>query len=418
MRKTSLSFSLSLFTTRRVQIDLICFKKIFHVKRFLSILSIDRWVWQLAALSVFLRFHRLYILLLQVATCCCAGALQQLGASCCRSFCSKSLCTNSRLTRAAYALLLTLGVVASCLCLTGHIEKLLLRIPYLCRKADLSRWLGFSFDPIGSTDTCMSFAGYSGAYRICFSFTIFHLIMAILLYRVRTSRDYRNGLQNGFWFFKILVLIGICVLNFLWPIATFNRGASNLFVQLFDRTAFAVLLFIGLIGGFLFIIVQMLFLIDFIYTLNESWIEKAIEGRKRYTWCKSFDVAGRSNVSHLVLIVSFLFFYLLTIGITIALFIVYAHVKLWEIARAFLFRLLFRVKSVCRIKFSSGSIWLSAWSSPLRPFCPKCKITIRKRPLRRKSDADKWLFFQLVRSSPSVIYLFLCDLPRLVKFVE
>lgn len=131
------------------------------------------------------------------------------------------ICSNSRLTRSVYALLLTLGVVFSCLCLTGHVEKLLLKIPSLCRKLD------WPFDSIGSIDTCLSFAGYSGAYRICFSFTIFHLIMSIILYRVRTTRDCRNGLQNGFWFFKILFLIGFCVLNFLWPVTTLNRSSSR-----------------------------------------------------------------------------------------------------------------------------------------------------------------------------------------------
>jgi hypothetical protein len=141
-----------------------------------------------------------------------------------KDLCSTSICSNSFLTRALYAFLLTLGIAAACLCLTGHVEQLLLRIPHLCETTDLNRWLDFSINQTGTTNTCQSFAGYSGAYRICFGFTIFHFVMAIILYRIRTINDCRNGLQNGFWFFKVIVIIGIIIGNFLWPISELNRG--------------------------------------------------------------------------------------------------------------------------------------------------------------------------------------------------
>ena len=47
-----------------------------------------------------------------------------------------------------------------------------------------------------------------------------------------------------------------------------------------------VLLFLGTAGGFLFILIQMVFLIDFICTINEYWLEKAMDGSKRYTCCE------------------------------------------------------------------------------------------------------------------------------------
>jgi hypothetical protein len=144
-----------------------------------------------------------------------------------RGLCSTSICTNSRLTRAAYALLLTLGVICACLCLTGHIEQFLMKIPQLCKTNDVSRLLGFDINQIGTTNTCKSFAGYSGAYRICFGFTVFHIIMALILYRIRTINDWRNGLQNGFWFFKILIIICIIIINFLWPVSEFNRSIKT-----------------------------------------------------------------------------------------------------------------------------------------------------------------------------------------------
>ncbi|CAF1219438.1 unnamed protein product [Didymodactylos carnosus] len=111
-------------------------------------------------------------------------------------------------------------------------------IPKLCKF--------ISDEKNGTTNTCESYAGYSGAYRICFGFTIFHVIMSLILYR----------------------------------------------------------------GGFLFIIIQMIFLIDFIYTVNNRWLEKAYDGK---------------NIFRYLLISSFVGLYLLTIGLTIVLFYVYGH---------------------------------------------------------------------------------------------
>jgi hypothetical protein len=163
----------------------------------------------------------------QIATCCCAGTIQQICVCFRKGICSTSICTNSCLTRAIYALLLTLGIIAACLCLTGHIEKLLMKISHLCETNEFGRLLSFYINQTGTTNTCESFAGYSGAYRICFGFTIFHIIMAVILYRIQTINDWRNGIQNGFWFFKIIILIGIIITNFLWPISKFNRGLKR-----------------------------------------------------------------------------------------------------------------------------------------------------------------------------------------------
>jgi len=102
-----------------------------------------------------------------------------------------------------------------------------MKIPHLCEINDLNHLLGFNINKIGTTNTCESFAGYSGAYRICFGFTIFHIFMAIILYRIRTVNDWGNGIQNGFWFFKIIIIIGIIIINFLWPISKFNRSMKR-----------------------------------------------------------------------------------------------------------------------------------------------------------------------------------------------
>lgn len=128
------------------------------------------------------------------------------------------------MTRSVYALTLLIGVIAACLCLSGHVEEFLLKMPRLFHNRDLQRLLGWNRIQNGTTNTRQSFVGYSGAYRICFAFAVFHLFMALILFRTQTKQDLRNGLQNGFWFFKIVSIIGLIVTNFLWPIDEFNRS--------------------------------------------------------------------------------------------------------------------------------------------------------------------------------------------------
>ena len=56
-------------------------------------------------------------------------------------------------------------------------------------------------------------------FRICFVVTLFFLVMALLMVGVKTSRDPRAGLQNGFWGVKYLLIIaGRRKTSVLWSI--------------------------------------------------------------------------------------------------------------------------------------------------------------------------------------------------------
>lgn len=90
--------------------------------------------------------------------------------------------------------------------------------------------------------------------------------MLIMVY-VRSSRDPRAYIQNGFWFFKALIFIGLCVGAFYIP-----RNGS--FEEIF--------MYFGLVGGFLFIVIQLILIIDFVHTWNESWVEKFENGNREY----------------------------------------------------------------------------------------------------------------------------------------
>jgi hypothetical protein len=52
---------------------------------------------------------------------------------------------------------------------------------------------------------------------------------------VKSSKDFRSKIQNGFWGFKLLILAGLVVAGFFIP----NTGFTQAFM------------IIGLIGGFM-----------------------------------------------------------------------------------------------------------------------------------------------------------------------
>lgn len=125
--------------------------------------------------------------------------------------------------------------------------------------------------------------------------SFFFLFTLIMVY-VRTSNDIRSGLQNGFWFFKYVALIGICVGAFYIP--------SGLFEE--------ILLYTGIVGGFLFILIQLILLIDFIHAWNESWVEKFENGTREYYYG---------------LLIFTGFFYCVTVTIAVLGYIYYASVS-------------------------------------------------------------------------------------------
>jgi len=64
---------------------------------------------------------------------------------------------------------------------------------------------------------CGDFIGYLAAYRVCMAVACFFLILALSMICVRSSKDPRSYLQNGFWFFKWLFVIGLVVAFFFIP---------------------------------------------------------------------------------------------------------------------------------------------------------------------------------------------------------
>jgi len=84
--------------------------------------------------------------------------------------------------------------------------------------------------------------------------------------KVESSKAPRSKIQNGFWFFKVLILIGLAIGAFFIP----TTGA-------FGKTW----MIIGMIGAFVFLLIQLILIVDFAHAWNESWLEKYEETQSK-----------------------------------------------------------------------------------------------------------------------------------------
>ena len=195
--------------------------------------------------------------LLSSVACCCGSAACSL---CCKCLPSMRNSTSSRL---AYALFLILGTVVSTIMLIPGLGDGLAKIlPGICSN------ISFVIINQNQLINCNNIIGYFAVYRICFSLACFYFFFMILMAFVRNSRDPRAFIQNGFWFFKFLMLVGIVVGAFYIPAGDFE----------------AVFMYFGIVGGFLFILVQLILLIDFVHSWNASWVGKSEDGDKGFLY--------------------------------------------------------------------------------------------------------------------------------------
>jgi hypothetical protein len=132
-------------------------------------------------------------------------------------------------------------------------------------------------------------SGTMGVYRITAAVALYHALLAVLFIKVRSSRDPRATIQDGWWFFKLLFMVVFVVVAFLIPPAAFV-GYS----------------WIALIGAFLFILVQLVLLVDLAHSLQERWV-KNYEETQDCIW--GFLLIGGSTAAYIVMIVGYVLMY-------------------------------------------------------------------------------------------------------------
>ena len=172
-----------------------------------------------------------------------------------------------------YAILLLLTTVVCCIMLAPGLQDSLASVPF-CKGhksgldsasetldevgnvvgiGNVGQAVGFSGDSYKLD--CQAAVGYQAVYRLCLIVTLFFIVMSLIMLNVKSSNDPRAGIQNGFWGIKYIIIIASMVAAFWIPEDTFGQ----------------VWMWFGLIGGSLFILIQLVLIIDFAHSWAEAW---------------------------------------------------------------------------------------------------------------------------------------------------
>ncbi|XP_004372079.1 serine incorporator 2 isoform X2 [Trichechus manatus latirostris] len=220
--------------------------------------------------------------LLSCASCLC-GSAPCILCSCCPDS------RNSTVSRLLFTAFLFLGVVVSIIMLSPGVESQLHKLPWVCEEGAQNLVV------LQGHIDCGSLLGHHAVYHMCFAMAAFFFLFTLLMICVRSSRDPRAAIQNGFWFFKFLILVGITVGAFYIPDGSFSN----------------IWFYFGVVGSFLFILIQLVLFVDFAHSWNQQWLCKAEERDSRAWYAGLFFFT--------------LLFYTLSIAAVTLLFIYYTQ---------------------------------------------------------------------------------------------
>uniref|UniRef100_A0A8C9WFX0 Serine incorporator 1 n=1 Tax=Scleropages formosus TaxID=113540 RepID=A0A8C9WFX0_SCLFO len=213
---------------------------------------------------------------------CLCGSAPCLLCRCCPSG------NNSTVTRLIYAAFMLLGVGVACIMLMPGMEAQLKKIPGFCEGG-----MGSSIPGVQGHVNCDVLVGYKAVYRVCFGMAMFFLLFSLLMIKVKSSQDPRASVHNGFWFFKFAAATAITVGAFFIPEGPFTT----------------VWFYVGMAGAFCFILIQLVLLIDFAHSWNESWVEKMEEGNSR-CWYHKHNLSEPTLFNYTLSLISLVMFYI------------------------------------------------------------------------------------------------------------
>lgn len=174
---------------------------------------------------------------------------------------------------------LFIGTIIASIMLAPSIEEKLKQIPALCSFTDCNSVVN-------------TFFGYLAVYRVCFAMAGFFLLFAIIMIKVENSKDPRAKIQNGFWGIKVILLLAIAVGAFFIPAGSFGIAFY----------------YIGMIGGFVFIVIQLVLLVDFAHSWNDSWLDKKENSDSPKCWFGL--LLGATFFNYAVAITAIVLFYI------------------------------------------------------------------------------------------------------------
>lgn len=188
-----------------------------------------------------------------------------------------------------YALVLLFGAATGAIMLSDGLQDLLKKVPFCANSTSTTTSL---IIPDSTTLDCSNAVGYLAVYRVCFALLVFFLAMAAMMVGVRSSRDTRAPIQNGFWGLKFIVIIAIAIGAFF-----IQNGAFGTWMM-----------WIGMIGGFAFILIQLVLLIDFAHNWADIWVGNYEETQSRGWFIALMSATALQYIFSLVGII-FLFYY-------------------------------------------------------------------------------------------------------------
>ncbi|XP_061171957.1 serine incorporator 5-like [Saccostrea echinata] len=149
-------------------------------------------------------------------------------------------------TRFMYTLFLVIGFVVASLMLSPQLEQ-----------AFIDNVPGFNETCVQlmAGENCSKLTGYKAVYRLCLGMVAFHFVLCLLTICVDSSSYCRGGIHNGYWFWKILFFIGCLVASFFMP-----------------HTYRLYWMYVGMVGGVIFIIFQLILLVDFCHSWHAKWV--------------------------------------------------------------------------------------------------------------------------------------------------
>ncbi|XP_067645795.1 serine incorporator 1-like isoform X2 [Eurosta solidaginis] len=226
----------------------------------------------------------------EASALCCTGTVASW---CCNA---GPICKNSTSSRFVYAFMLLVGTVLGAIALSPGLQDTLKKLPFCINststvsakalsytgslQVDREYALGYmavyrlcfglacfftkALSYTGSLQVDCEYAlGYMAVYRLCFGLACFFTLMALIMLGVKSSRDPRSHIQNEFWGLKFLISFGAAIGSIFIPDDSFGPA----------------MMWVGLIGGLAFILVQLVIIVDFAHSVAENWIENAENNR-------------------------------------------------------------------------------------------------------------------------------------------